>query len=308
MNKSESTPHPSPLPDRGGEGVAKVAFEMRKREVELTRLLPTKVVKNAQNLKRYRAILRSFPELGLIEPLMVFPQSAGGDNYLVLDGHLRLLALKQLGQATAEVIVASEDERYTYNARVNRLPPIQAHKMIVKAVRNGVKPERIAAALFMPTKTVSALINLLDGINPEAAELLRDKHMTADAIRLLRKVTGLRQIEIAEIMVSANNFTKAYADALVLGTSRDQMVAPQEGKKKAGMTAEEVARMEREMESQEQDFKAIEANYTENMMSLTLARGYIKRLLGNNHVLRHLRDHHNDLLTEFEAMAAAETV
>ncbi len=286
----------------------KVAFEMRKREVELARLLPTKLVKNAQNLRRYRAIVASIPEIGLIEPLMVYPQGDGSENWLVLDGHLRLLALKQLGKTTAEVIVASEDERFTYNARVNRLPPIQAHKMIVKAVRNGVKPERLSAALFMPMHTVSALINLLDGINPEAAELLKDKQMTADAIRLLRKVSGLRQIEIAEVLVSANNFTKSYAEALVLATPRDQMVSPQEEKKKAGLTAEELARMEREMESLENDFKAIEANYTENMMSLTLARGYIKRLLENNRVLRHLRDHHADLLTEFEGIAAAEGV
>jgi len=209
-----------------GGAKGKVAFEMRKREVELTRLLPTKLVKNAQNLKRYRAIRSSIPELGVSQPIMVHPKGDGSENWLVLDGHLRLLALKQLGKTTAEVIVASEDERFTYNARVNRLPPIQAHKMIVKAVRNGVKPERLSAALFMPMHTVSALIKLLDGINPEAAELLKDKQMTADAIRLLRKVTGLRQIEIAEVLVSANNFTKSYAEALVLATPRDQMVSP----------------------------------------------------------------------------------
>ncbi len=213
---------------------SKVAFEMRKREVELARLLPTKLVKDAQNLRRYRAIVASLPEIGLIEPLMVYPQGAGSENWLVLDGHLRLLAMKQLGKTTVEVIVASEDERFTYNARVNRLPPIQAHKMIVKAVRNGVKPERLSAALFMPMHTVSALINLLDGINPEAAELLKDKQMTADAIRLLRKVTGLRQIEIAEVLVSANNFTKSYAEALVLATPRDQMVSPEEDNGRTG--------------------------------------------------------------------------
>lgn len=315
----KDTPHPASPPSphatwrrespaNASEGQAKVAFEMRKREVELTRLLPTKVVKNAQNLRRYRAIVASIPEIGVIEPLMVYPQGAGRETWLVLDGHLRLLALKQLGWKTAEVIVASEDERFTYNARVNRLPPIQAHKMIVKAVRSGVKPERLSAALFMPVNAISALINLLDGINPEAAELLKDKQMTADAIRLLHKVTAVRQIEIAEVLVSANNFTKAYAEALVLATRRDQMVSPQEEKKKAGMTAEELARMEREMESLEQDFKAIETNYTENMMSLTLARGYVKRLLENNRVLRHLRDHHGDLLTEFEGIVAAELV
>ena len=285
----------------------KVAFEMRKREVELVKLLPTKLIKDPHNLQRYKAIVDSIPEIGLIEPLMVYPQKSG-DNWLVLDGHLRLLALKQLGWKTVEVIVATEDDRYTYNARVNRLPPIQAHKMIVKAVRNGVKPERIAKALSMPMHVVAALLNLLDGINPEAVELLKDKQITVDAVRLLRKVSGLRQIEIAEVMVSANNFTKTYAEALVLATSQDQMLAPQEPKKKVGLTAEELARMEREMESLEKDFKGIEATYTENMMSLTLAKGYIKRLLENSRVLRHLRDHHGELLTEFESIAATEGV
>jgi len=86
------------------------------------------------------------------------------------------------------------------------------------------------------------------------------------------------------------------------------MLSPQEPKKKAGMTAEELSRMEREMEALEKDFKSIEANYSENMMSLTLGRGYIKKLLENNRVLRHLREHHGELLAEFETIAAAESV
>ena len=61
-------------------------------------------------------------------------------------------------------------------------------------------------------------------------------------------------------------------------------------------------------EALEKDFKSIEANYTENMMSLTLGRGYIKRLLENSRVLRHLREHHGELLAEFETIAAAESV
>ncbi len=286
---------------------AKIAFEMRKQTVEVAKLLPTKVVKEPHNIRRYEAIVESLPELGLIEPLMVYPQKSG-DHWLVLDGHLRLLALKQLGWKMVEIIVASEDDRYTYNARVNKLPSIQAHKMIVKAVKNGVKPERIAKALSMPLETVNTLMNLLDGINADAVELLKDKHITAAAIRLLRKVTGLRQIEIAEVMVSANNFTKPYAEALVMATPKDQMVSPHEPKKKAGMTAEELARMEREMEALEKDFKNIEANYTENMMSLTLARGYIKRLIENSRVAKHLREHHGELLPEFETIAKAEGV
>ena len=94
--------------------------------------------------------------------------------------------------------------------------------------------------------------------------------------------------------------------ALVISTPQNQMVSPNEEKKKAGMTAEELARMEREMEALEQYFKSIEGNYTENMMCLTLSRGYIKKLLGNAKVARFLKGTHADICAEFETIAAAE--
>jgi len=82
----------------------------------------------------------------------------------------------------------------------------------------------------------------------------------------LKKVTGLRQIEIAELMVSANNFTKVYAEALVLGTPKDELVNPEVPKKKQGMTREQIAKMELEMETIERDLKAVEKSYGENML------------------------------------------
>jgi RepB plasmid partitioning protein len=105
--------------------------------------------------------------------------------------------------------------------------------------------------------------------------LLRDKNISPKAIRFLKKVTGLRQIEIAELMVNANNYAAGYAEALILGTPKDQLVNPAEPKAKVGLSPEEVARMEHGTESLEKDFKAVEATYTENLMNLTLARTYI---------------------------------
>jgi hypothetical protein len=285
---------------------AKIGFEMRKVELPLEAVLPVRNIKNPLNLKRYRAILSSMREVGMVEPLVVHPQRDKPDTYLLLDGHLRLHGLKALGKTKAECIISTDDESFTYNARINRLPPIQCHKMIVKAIRNGVKPQRIAGALDMPMATVRGLITLLDGINEEAADLLKDKSISPKTIRLFKKVTGLRQIEIAELMVSANNFGVGYAEALIVGTPKDQLVNPAAPKEKAGLTAEEVAKMEREMESLERDFKAVEASYTENLMSLTLARGYIKKLLENTKVARLLKANHADICGEFEMIAGAE--
>lgn len=286
----------------------KIGFEMEKIELALDVLLPVRKFKDHHNLKRYQAIVKSIREVGMIEPLMVYPQQDKPGTYLLVDGHLRCLALKQLGKAAAECLVATDDECFTYNNRVNRLPPIQCHKMIVKAVRNGVKPERIAEALDMPLKLVRGLITLLDGINDEAAHLLRDKNVAPKTIRLLKKVKGLRQIEIAEFMVAADNYAAGYVEAMILGTPEDQMVNPTEPKKKAGLSPEEVARLEREMESLEKDFKAVESTYTDNMMNLTLARTYIKNLLKNVKIVRFLSTNYPEFLSEFEAIAAAEAV
>jgi hypothetical protein len=287
----------------------KLAFEMRRIRLPLTDILPTRIVKDPQNnIKRFRSIRASIKEVGVIEPLAVYPQKGAAGKYILLDGHLRLIALKDLGETEAECIVASDDECFTYNSKVNRLNPIAEHKMIMKAVQNGLKPARIAAALNIAVSDVKSSMSLLDGINEEAVDLLKDKPIAPKAICQMKKVTGLRQIEIAELMVSANNFTKSYAEALVLGTPKDELVKPEEPKKKRGMTREEIAKMELEMDTLEHDLKAVEASYGENMLNLTLARGYIKRLMENAKVVKFLAANYREILSEFESTASAETV
>jgi ParB/RepB/Spo0J family partition protein len=287
----------------------KIGFEMRRVRIALADILPVRHVKDPQdNIKRYRTIRASIKEVGLIEPLVVYPQKGGPGKYLLLDGHLRHYALKDLGRTEAECIIASDDESFTYNARVNRLNPIAEHKMIMKAVNNGVKPEKIAAALNLSEADVKASMTLLDGINEEAADLLKDKAVSPKAIRLMRKVSGVRQIEIAELMVSAGNYTKGYADALVLGTPKDQLVNPDEPKQKKGMTREEIGKLEAEMETLERDLKAVERSYGDNMLNLTLARGYVKKLLDKARVVRFLHANHPDIFTEFESLTAAEAL
>ncbi|MFZ0827960.1 MAG: plasmid partitioning protein RepB C-terminal domain-containing protein [Verrucomicrobiia bacterium] len=287
----------------------KIGFEMRTIRLALENISPMRQIKDLhKSIPRYKTILASIKEVGLVEPLVVYPQKDAPGKYLLQNGHLRYVALKELGETSADCIIATDDECYTYNARVSRVPPIQEHKMIVKAVNDGVSPERLATALNMPVRVVLASIRLLNGIHDEAAELLKDKNIAPKAIRLLKRVSGMRQIEIAEMMVAANNFFTGYAEALVLGTSKDQLVNPDEPKKKEGMSPEDIARMESEMESLERDLKAVTDNYTENMFTLTTAQTYIKNLLKNAKVVRYLNANHAEIYSEFETIAAAETV
>ncbi|HEY5297275.1 MAG TPA: plasmid partitioning protein RepB C-terminal domain-containing protein [Verrucomicrobiae bacterium] len=287
----------------------KIGFEMRKIRLALVDISPMRQIKDLhKGIMRYKKILASIKEVGLVEPLVVYPQKDAPGKYLLKNGHLRYVALKELGETSADCIIATDDECYTYNARVSRLPPIQEHKMIVKAVKDGVSPERLAAALNMPVHVVKASINLLNGIHEQAVELLKDKNISPPAIRLLKRVNGMRQIEIADLMVTHNNFFTGYAEALVLGTVPDQLANPGEPKKKKGMSAEDIARMENEMESLERDLKTVTDNYTENMFTLQTAQTYIKNLLKNAKVIRYLNANHTEIYTEFENIAAAESV
>ena len=287
----------------------KIGFELRKIRLALENILPMRLVKAEEKATyRFKAIIGSIPEVGLVEPLVVYPQKDLPGKYMLKNGHLRYFALQDLGKTEADCLIATDDECYTYNARISRLPPIQEHKMIVKAVNNGVSPERLAVVLNMPLRVVQASMNLLKGIHPDAAELLKDKNICPKALRLFKSVNGNRQIEMAEMMVTMNNYVAGYAEAMVLGTPQHQLVNPDEPKKKAGVSPEDIARMENEMESLERDLKAVTDNYTENMFTLQTAQTYIKNLLKNAKVVRYLNANHAEIYSEFETIAAAETV
>jgi ParB-like chromosome segregation protein Spo0J len=284
----------------------KPSFDPRGIVLPLEKLLPVRQIKDGEkNLITFRTILASLRAVGLLEPLVVHPQK-GSDLYTLLDGNLRYYALKELGKQEAQCIVANDDECYTYNHHVNRLAPIQAHKMIMRAVKNGVAPERIAEALNVSLQLVESNMNLLVGIHPDVVELLKDKQIPASVFYVLKKVKPLRQIEIAELMTSANNFTRGYAQALLTGTLKEDLVNPDEPKKAKGMTPEELARLEQEMAIVSRDFKAIEATYGETVLDLTLARNYVASLLGNAKVSRFLVSRHNDYFVEFQKLVAAD--
>jgi hypothetical protein len=81
---------------------------------------------------------------------------------MLVNGHMRHYAMKELGMTAADCIIANDDEGFTYNARISRLPAIQEHKMIARAVKNGASLERIAAALNISPRLVQSPWTYLD--------------------------------------------------------------------------------------------------------------------------------------------------
>lgn len=183
------------------------------------------------------------------------------------------------------------------NARVST---IQEHFMIRRAVDRGVTPERLAKALSVDVSHIVKKMNLLDGLCQEATELLKEQQFSPNLGAVLRKMKPTRQIECVELMLAANNITVAYCQALLAATPPEMLVGEAKPKRIPGVTAEQMARMEREMGNVHGQFKLIEQSYGQDVLNLVLAKGYIAKLLDNDAVVRFLTKYQPDMLAEFE--------
>ena len=146
----------------------RIAFEQQVHVLPLRDLLPSKML--APGLKesvKYKRIAASVASVGLVEPLVVARQANG--SFLVLDGHVRLSALRDQSSTEARCVIADDDEGFTYNKRVNRLATIQEHYMIVRALERGVSEAKLARALNVDVKVIRQRRSLLAGIAPGPA-------------------------------------------------------------------------------------------------------------------------------------------
>lgn len=284
------------------------AFDDTMRNIALADLSPLRpVTETIRRTRKYSQIAASVREIGLVEPLVVVPDRQSAGKYRVLDGHLRLEVLKELGESETLCLIATDDEAYTYNKRINRLAIIQEHKMILKAIERGVSEARLAAALNVNPDHIRRKRRLLDGICSEAATLLEEKHISINTFDALRKMGPERQVQVAEAMVTMNKFTISYARSLLAATPESQLVPGKRRFKPRGVTDEQLSLMQRESASLDREFRLIEESYGADHLDVVLARGYLSRLVGNPRIAGYLEQHHREIMSEFIQIVEQQT-
>ena len=280
----------------------KIGFETETRRIPIgdIQLLRTPAVDVSKSTK-YKQIRSSLRELGSIEPPVVAEDPQCKGKYLLLDGHMRIQAMRELGVTEVSCIVSTDDEGFTYNKRVNRLATVQQHRMVVRAIERGVSEDRIAKALNVTPYSISQSRRLLDGICPEVAEILKDRFVAKNAFWILRRMTSRRQIEAAELMVAMNRFTLGYARALLAATPPDQIVnRGRRVRKVKGLSDKQLGLMEKEQTSLERELRLAQRTYGVDHLDLVLAKGYLGKLLRNAQVVRYLAQHNSEMLAEFQ--------
>lgn len=279
-----------------------IAFQLSTIYLNPSQLLVSKsILKSTVYTKKYGQIKASIKEIGIIEPLIVAP-TADKKEFVLLDGHIRLEILKDLGFSEIPCILSSDDENYTYNKKINRLATIQEHFMIRRAIDQGVDEERLASALNIDIKSIRSKINLLNGICPEVIELLKDRELSPNVFSLLKKMKSVRQIECAELMTTLNNLTVPYAKALLMTTPPNMLVDSKKISKKTSNSFEAIRKIEIDSANLHLHIKLLEQNYAQDTLNSVLATGYLKKLLGNNNIKNYLEKNHTEIFSEFESI------
>jgi hypothetical protein len=270
--------------------------------IPMNRLVPHKpILPRHLNGAKFASIKTSIADVGVIEMPLVYP--LGQDRYEILDGHLRIEALTQLGRTEVVCLVATDDETYSIVDCVNQLMPIQEHYMIMTALRHGVSEERLAQVLQVDVKNIQLKRNLLSGICPEAVNLLENTTVGSATLQQLKRVKPERQVEITEMMLAANNLRSIFCRGLILATKPHLLTeeySTMKKKQEESVNYTELARMQEELESLQRGLQVYEDSYGQNFLNLVVVRGYLAKLLGNVAISRFLETHYSDIHSAFK--------
>lgn len=287
----------------------KWGFQGQMLVLPLDKILPVKPIKTSlKPSSKYQSIRASIQEVGLVEPLVVYPEKGRKGCYYLLDGHMRYQALAELGWTEVKCLVAMEEEYFSYNFYINRLAIIQEHRMIVEALNKGLSEAELARTLSVDVKRIRERRDIVTGLCPEVVDLLKTKQVSVRMLKLLKKVKPVRQIEIAEMLVRMNYFSAKYVEAQVLATSPELMVEADKPSKGKDAQLADMAKLRQELASLERKYRLLDDSQAENMLKLTIYRKYLQRMLTNARARKYLAKNYPDLLTEFQEIVAEQTI
>jgi ParB/RepB/Spo0J family partition protein len=117
------------------------------------------------------ALAGSIALLGQITPVIVRPD---GDGYLLVAGHKRYAALRELGHSEIRAEIHSHEAEHSERAAENivrtQLDPYQEAQAVAAMLTGGLSEDGAAQALGWPKARVTARMRLLE--LPEAAQLM----------------------------------------------------------------------------------------------------------------------------------------
>jgi ParB family transcriptional regulator, chromosome partitioning protein len=267
-------------------------------DIPLVRLRPLRDRKISQ--REFDRILASIEAVGLIEPLVVYPE---GDDYVILDGVQRYRALMKLGIEIAPCIIGKQREAFTGNRMVNRVSPVQEHRMIEKSL-SEVDEASISAALGISSLSHRLKKTLLKQLHPDVAVAFDQGKINRACASELTHVKAPRQKVILDAMECYKDYSTAFARTLVVKTSplqRDTHRRKSTPWDKSTQRKNDLLKQLADAEQKHDFYSRLYKQYTIDLLRTAI---YARTLLTNTRVREYLDQNHPSVIRHFEVVIA----
>ncbi|TPK86569.1 hypothetical protein FJ936_04090 [Mesorhizobium sp. B2-4-13] len=176
-----------------------------------------------------------------------------------------------------------------------RLLSVESLASVPKALTEGPTLNLLAES--------SAPRPLVNGVSPEALDLLQDWNVPPQVFASLRKMVPERQRKAARLMIALKRVGFHYAQLLSTLTPASQLADPSVPRKKfVGVTADQLAVMEAEFDLLNEEFLYCASLRGTWALELMVARLYLDRLMENARVVRHLARDFPEQLGRFQSI------
>lgn len=182
------------------------------------------------------------------------------------------------------------------------LTAIKDYRLIMLALDHGMSKQDIAKAQGICIRHLRLKMRLLRKISDEVADLFEGARITNPTFSVLGKMTARRQLEVAKLMIITGNYSCEFATALLAATPQRGLV---ESNTVRGITPRQRAGMSRDIKALQQGLGQVQSSYGRDMLHLTVAAAYVRRLMSNSEIVAYLGCNYPDLLEGFRAIVAS---
>ena len=102
------------------------------------------------------------------------------------------------------------------------------------------------------------------------------------------------------------NYSAKFARSIWLASSDKQLINPI--KRANTLDVEKLGRLENEVSKVQGKYKLMEDKYGIDVLNLTLVKGYIRKILGNERVCSYLRGNEYDIFQQFERIVELDSI
>jgi ParB-like chromosome segregation protein Spo0J len=254
--------------------------------------------------KAFAKLRSTIENIGLLEPLLVSPREDG--CYNILAGESCFDVMMEMGMETAPCMIRNDADIYTSNYQVNHLSPVEAAKMIKKAME--VVDGQLIADVFGLKRMIFRLPEaLLNRLHPTIIKACDNGTITRACARELAEVVPVRQLEIFAMMQNTKNFGTKFVKKQLLMTPQKKWQSKRKtppleenrGRKKSLGT-----KLQADQAKQDQ-LKKLFREYTSALMLIVI---HSREIITNNAIEKYLKTNMMPIYTEIKAIIESELI